>query len=219
MDYQISNIFDEVYVIKNIIPQEGQDFLVELIKGKNSFPWYTIDKIGHNEYFADVENPYEDPNVSDYGGLYHLLMDDGEIRSDDFHRFIPILETYCTIMKKSIEKIYRIRMRYTHPIPNHNDKKYAAPHVDFESDSDFTTLVYYIDNSDGDTILFSKMHTPGLDSYDPVIKEPLTEVYRHTPTKGEAIVFSGHRYHSGNYPINNGRRIVINFDFVEKDAA
>jgi hypothetical protein len=216
--YRISNLFDEVYLIKDLIPKDYQDAIIELIKGDNGFPWYTINKIGHNQYFGEVEDPYDDPNISDFGGLYHLIMDDGVPRSDDFDFFIPILEHYCNIMNKKISEIFRIRMRYTHPVPNHDHTKYAAPHVDFEGDVDFTTLVYYVDDSDGDTILFSKMHKPGVDIYDPVIKESLEEVYRHTPAKGEAIVFNGHRYHAGNYPINKGRRIVINFDFVEHEA-
>lgn len=217
MDYQVSNLFEEVHHIKNLIPEDYQNAINERIKGDNSFPWYTINKIGHNQYFEGVEDPYEDPNISDFGGLYHMIMDEGIPRSEDFEFFIPILEHYCTVMNKQISDIFRIRMRYTHPVPNHTTKKYAAPHVDFNSQDAFTTLIYYVDDSDGDTILFSKKHVIG-EEYDPIIKESLKEVYRHTPKKGEAIVFSGHRYHAGNYPIKHGRRIVINFDFIEHEA-
>ena len=188
------------------------------MSGENSFPWYTIDRIGHKDFFEkDETNIYTDINVSDFGGLYHMVVDDGVPRSDDAYFFTSILDSYCTALNKRISKIHRIRIRYTHPVPNHTFAKYAAPHIDFNSEEDFTTLVYYVDNSDGDTILFSKKHVIG-EEYDPVIKEPLSEVYRHTPTKGEALVFSGHRYHAGNYPIDYGRRVVINFDFVEHEA-
>lgn len=214
---EIENICEEIYCIKNIVSVEYQNNLIQYVKGQNSFPWYTIDKIGHNQYFDGKESPYLDPNVSDFGGLYHLLYDEGIPRSDDLRIFLPILENYCKFFKKEISEIYRIRMRYTHPVPNHNNSKYAAPHVDFEGDEDFTTLIYYLDHSDGDTILFSKFHKPGIENYNPIINEKLQEVYRHTPTRGEAIVFNGHRYHSGNYPINYGKRIVINFDFLEHE--
>lgn len=215
--YECNNIREEIYSIKNIVPLEYQNKILNHIKGENSFPWYTIDKIGHNEYFSDTDNPYLDPNVSDYGGFYHLLFDEGIPRSESINLFAPILENYCKIFKKEILEIFRIRMRFTHPIPNHTHTKYAAPHVDFKSDKDFTTMVYYVDNSDGDTILFSKLHLPGVEEYNPIIEEKLTEVFRQTPKKGEAIVFNGHRYHAGNYPINYGKRIVINFDFLDND--
>ena len=195
-----------------------QDTIIDRMSGENSFPWYTIDRIGHKDFFNKNDtNVYVDNNVSDYGGLYHMVLDEGIPRSDDFQFFIKILESYCSAMNKKISTIHRIRIRYTHPVPNHNNLKYAAPHIDFNSKVDYTTLVYYVDNSDGDTILFSKKHVTG-EEYDPVIKEPLTKVYSHTPKKGEAIVFSGHRYHAGNYPIEHGKRIVINFDFVEHEA-
>lgn len=218
MGCQIDNILEEVFVIKDLVPSDFQDSIINRMSGENSFPWYTIDRIGHKDYFSkDDINVYIDDKVSDYGGLYHLVLDEGVARSDDCYFFMKILESYCSAMKKTISTIHRVRIRYTHPVPKHNEEKYAAPHIDFNSEVDFTTLVYYVDDSDGDTILFSKKHTAG-DEYDPVIKEPLIEVYRHTPKKGEAIVFNGHRYHAGNYPINYGKRIVINFDFIEHEA-
>lgn len=218
MAFQINNIKEEIFVIKDLVTKEYQDHIINRMSGENSFPWYTIDRIGHKDFFNKTDTDvYTDTNVSDYGGLYHMVLDEGIPRSDDFNLFIKILESYCNVMKKKISTIHRIRIRYTHPVPDHNKLKYAAPHIDFNSEIDFTTLVYYVDDSDGDTILFSKKHIAGTD-YDPVIKEPLTEVYRHTPKKGEAIVFNGHRYHAGNYPINYGRRIVINFDFIEHEA-
>jgi len=215
---QIDNILEEIFVIKDLMPYDFQNSIIDRMRGENSFPWYTIDRIGHKDYFDKNDtNVYIDKKVSDYGGLYHMILDEGIPRSDDCYFFIKILESYCSIMNKNISTIHRVRIRYTHPVPNHNNEKYAAPHIDFNSEVDFTTLVYYVDDSDGDTILFSKKHIAG-EEYDPIVKEPLTEVYRHTPKKGEAIVFNGHRYHAGNYPVNYGRRIVINFDFVEHNA-
>lgn len=218
MACEINNILEEIFVIKDLVPSSFQDSVINHMSGENSFPWYTIDRIGHKDYFnKDNVNVYIDNKVSDYGGLYHLIFDEGILRSNDFHFFIGILESYCSVMKKTISSIHRIRIRYTHPIPGHTEEKYAAPHIDFNSETDFTTLVYYVNDSDGDTILFSKKHIAGED-YDPIIKEPLFEVYRHTPKKGEAIIFNGHRYHAGNYPIQTSKRIVINFDFIEHEA-
>lgn len=212
----IENIHEDICLVKDIVPKDYQKHIVNQISGENNFPWYTINKIGHKQYFTSKENPYLDPNVSDFGGLYHMLLDENVQRSDYLELFMPILHSYCDLLEKDLQEIYRIRMRYTHPIPGHSKEKYAAPHVDFEGDLPFTTLIYYVDDSDGDTFFFSKFHNPGVDEYDPIIKERLTEVYRHTPTQGTAIFFNGHRYHAGNYPIAFGKRVVVNFDFIEK---
>lgn len=219
MAYQITNILEEIYTVKNLVSPAFQDAIINHMSGENSFPWYTIDRIGHKDYFDKTDtNVYIDGNVSDFSGLYHMVLDEEGPRSDDLSFFIKILESYCSIMNKTVSTIHRIRIRYTHPVPDHNELKYAAPHIDFNSKTYYTTLVYYVDDSDGDTVLFSKKHIAGTE-YDPVVKEKLNEVYRHTPKKGEAVVFNGHRYHAGNYPIQHGRRIVINFDFVEHNNA
>lgn len=217
MACQIKNVHEEIFSFENLIPIEFQKEIINYLSGENNFPWYLIDRIGHKDYFHDTESKiYLDKNISDYGGLYHMLYDEGISRSQDCDFFMQILNYYCEAMNKSISTIHRVRLRYTHPVPQHNFVKYAAPHIDFNSEVDFTTLIYYVDDSDGDTILFDKKHSPG-QQYNPVVQEPLTEIYRHTPKKGEALAFSGHRYHSGNYPIKYGKRIVINFDFVENN--
>ena len=59
------------------------------------------------------------------------------------------------------------------------------------------------------------MFDPNSDVYNPILNEKINEVYRHTPKKGQALIFNGHRYHSGNFPINCSSRIVLNFDFLE----
>lgn len=218
MACQTINVKEEIFSFPNIIPAEFQQEIVNCLTGENNFPWYLIDRIGHKDYFNNTDSQvYLDKNISDYGGLYHMLYDEGVSRSEYCDFFMQILDSYCQIMNKSISKVHRARIRYTHPVPHHNFIKYAAPHIDFNSDVDFTTLIYYVDISDGDTILFDKKHIPGQE-YNPILQEPLTQVYTHTPNRGEAIAFSGHRYHSGNYPIEHGRRIVINFDFIENDA-
>lgn len=210
-------VFEEIQHISDIVPVDYQNKIINFIRGENHFPWYTIDKISHNDYFKDGEPTYVDQKVSDHGGLYHMLYDEDKIKSDNLTLFKPILDSYCNIFEKTIQDVYRIRMRYTHPVPHHSKENYAAPHVDCHSAVPFTTLIYYINDSDGDTILFSKLHKVGIDEYDPIITEELTEVYRHTPKKGEAIVFNGHRYHAGNYPIEYSKRIVVNFDFIERE--
>jgi hypothetical protein len=77
-------------------------------------------------------------------------------------------------------------------------------------------MVYYVDDSDGDTIIFDKIFCQTDETYDPISAEPLPELLRYTPKKGSAIFFNGHRYHAGNYPNNYSSRIVINYDFITK---
>ena len=107
----------------------------------------------------------------------------------------------------------RVRLRYTHKGIGHTESKYAPPHVDFYSSNPYSTFVYYVNDSDGDTIIFDKIFDSAKEKYDPVFSEPLPELLRITPKQGSGLFFNGHRYHAGNYPITQSSRIVINFDF------
>jgi hypothetical protein len=72
-------------------------------------------------------------------------------------------------------------------------------------------------NPKTDTILFDRVFNPETDNYAPDSIDNLKIVYRQTPKQGQGLLFAGHRYHSGNYPINYKSRIVINFDFTLKN--
>jgi|TARA_B110000977_G_scaffold75923_2_gene102469 hypothetical protein len=216
MTYEIKHVAEEIYTIKDIIPVSYQNAIIDRMQGENFFPWFLLHKIGHKDYFtADQKDIYIDPNVTDDSGFFHIIQDDTEIRSAHYDFFRMILEFYCEKTGKTIDQIFRIRARYTSPSPGHDSTKYAAPHIDYPNNSDYTTLIYYVNDADGDTILFDKMFNPQTDVYNPVLNEKITEVYRHTPKKGEALIFNGHRYHSGNFPIKHSSRIVLNFDFLE----
>lgn len=216
MSYQIINITEEIFIIKNLIPTSFQHAIVDRMQGSNYFPWYLLHKIGHKDYFtANQKDIYLDTNITDDAGFFHIIQDDTEIRSAHYDFFRMILEFYSEKTGKTIDQIFRIRARYTNPSPGHNETKYAAPHIDYPNNKDYTTLIYYVNDADGDTVLFDKMYNPATDVYNPVLTEKISEVYRHTPKQGEAVVFNGHRYHSGNFPINCGSRIVLNFDFLE----
>jgi hypothetical protein len=213
MTYKINTPHEEILLIENIVPASFQDAVSYRVQGVNYFPWYLLPKIGHKDY----ENlNYIDKNITDESGFYHMICDIGKAKSEHFDFFRSILEFYSEKTGKTISSILRIRARYTHPVINHSINKYSSPHVDFNSEVPYTTLVYYVNDSDGDTILFDKKFNPKEDQYNPIIEEDLTEIYRTSPKKGNGLVFNGHRYHAGNFPIACSTRIVINFDFTEK---
>lgn len=214
MAYQISNIKDEILVIENLVPLSFQNAIIERIQGDQHFPWFLLHKIGHPDFFKlGSVVKYQDSNITDDVGFFHMAFD-GEYTSQHFDFFRAILEFFTEKTNIQVEKLLRIRLRYTHKSVGHSESKYAAPHVDFNTGESYNTLVYYVDDSDGDTIIFDKIFNSSEEVYNPVFSEPIPELVRYSPKKGSGIFFNGHRYHSGNYPINYSSRIVINYDFV-----
>jgi Rps23 Pro-64 3,4-dihydroxylase Tpa1-like proline 4-hydroxylase len=70
----------------------------------------------------------------------------------------------------------------------------------------YKTLLYYVNDSDGDTIFYNECFTG-----QPV--GLVTEQQRVTPKKGRAVIFNSNQIHSGSCPSVNDSRIVINCVF------
>lgn len=213
MAYQIKNIKDEILLIEDVIPKSYQDAILNRVQGVNHFPWFLLHRIGHPDHYGVGSTPqYLDPNITDDVGFFHMAFD-GNQTSPHFDFFRPVLDFFTEKTNIPVGNLLRIRLRYTHKGYNHTSSKYAAPHVDFNTGHPYSTLVYYVDDSDGDTIIFDKIFNPLDETYNPVLADPLPELLRVTPKKGSAIYFNGHRFHAGNFPVNYSSRIVINYDF------
>ena len=95
-----------------------------------------------------------------------------------------------------------------------NDSTYNTPHVDMLHEKPFLTFVYYIEESDGDTLFFDRCFEKG--SNDAEKAEPKI-LQRVKYKKGNGVLFDGHRFHAGNSPTNYLKRTVVNYDFTIKD--
>lgn len=213
MEYQIKNIKDEILLIENVIPASFQQATIERIQGDNHFPWFLLHRIGHPDHYSlGSTSAYVDPNITDDVGFFHMAFD-GNFVSPHYDFFRTILEFFAEKSGIKIGRMLRVRLRYTHKGVGHSESKYAPPHVDFYNSSPYSTFIYYVNDSDGDTIIFDKIFDSDKEQYDPVFSNPLPELLRVTPKQGSGLFFDGHRYHAGNYPTKNSSRIVINFDF------
>ena len=66
-------------------------------------------------------------------------------------------------------------------------------------------MIYYINNSDGDTIVFDEFYNHGHCN--------LTEIDRITPQQGQVLILDSDQYHSSSCPLNSLQRMIINFIF------
>jgi len=206
---------DTVLSFDELVPKVLQDSILTTVDGTESFPWYLLRKVGHT-WANDLQ--YKDPNVIDGGGFYHSVVDDKKIISKYYDYFKQVLFFFTDKTGLEVDEIIRIRLRYTGQQANHSSNTYGPIHVDFTKyQTPYFTLLYYVEDSDGDTFLFDKMFDPATEEYNPDEICGVPVAYRQTPKQGQGLFFNGHRYHSGNYPIHNQTRIVINYDFTLKN--
>ena len=202
MDYKI---------IDDLIPPSYQNFLDETLND-DAFPWYFATSIIHNP--DNIK--FEDENVIDTPGFGHLAFspETNSQNSFIFSQIKPILYFLEEKQNITIKEIKRVRIRKTTQFPGHTLKKYSPPHVDLSEIEDYYSLVYYVDESDGDTVLFKN-------KFDEKTKktflfEKPEEYVRVAPKKGRGFFFKGKIFHSGNCPVNYRKRTIINFDFTIK---
>lgn len=82
--------------------------------------------------------------------------------------------------------------------------RYNTPHVDIV-DPNYIVVIYYVNNSDGDTFLFNEPN--GTDVNDLTIKAKIS------PKKGRIIIMNSDILHTGCHPSKNMYRAVINYGY------
>ena len=199
-----------IFVVDNCIPPSLQD-AIEKYYFSEKYPWSGKigkyqDKLEGKSFTTDLSSP---------------KIEDGPLHNRfEFGIVIPIL-------KKCLEKIDVeyfesdvILVRTLMQIPKETNIRNNI-HVD--TDKKCYTVLYYVNDSDGDTIFLNKTTKDfSYEKYEKMRyekdwyenqKEIFTEVaFSQKPKKGMAVLFDGSIYHASSTPTKN-KRCVINFNY------
>jgi hypothetical protein len=99
----------------------------------------------------------------------------------------------------------RINLNFSTPLPDTKDK-YGVPHPDSIYQGSMIGI-YYITDSDGDTILFNEFFEGNFDTNKKTIYRTIA------PKKGRLVLFDGHRYHANSWPTKK-ERVILNMNFL-----
>jgi hypothetical protein len=118
----------------------------------------------------------------------------------------PILDNF--IYMKKIKEFYidKIKINTLFKNSDYKAEYFNAPHSD-SKDIDKSTLLYYVNDSDGDTFFFNNIDKEYLETFDLELKEKIS------PARGKAVMFSSNQFHASSNPVLTKRRIVINIVF------
>jgi len=170
-----------IQIIDNFLPEEYADLIENVLLGRY-FEWYFLDDVTHMTLSDNVEKTL---------GFSHYYFDDGQAMSNHFSLVYKIPETYY---KETPFNTIQVRsfLQIAQPHRREHDHKHT------DRGLKHTVLLYYVNDSDGDTFLFGK------DINDPVSK-------RVTPKKNRLVVFDGDIFHASSQP-TVGKRCIINFN-------
>lgn len=115
------------------------------------------------------------------------------------NKFANLLKVFLENIGATTDYVYRIKVNLQERTPDYDKSCYPTPHVDY--DLNHNVLLYYVYDSDGDTLFFNKEN------------DKWNIVDRVTPKQGRFVLFPGDVYHSGQPPVDSEIRVVVNFDF------
>lgn len=204
-----------IEVIDDLLPKDLVNRIERTLRHED-FYWFALDNLstGDNE----VRRQYNLPSDYDYietPGMSKPFWRDG-IYYDPYGMYMMsrmIIDYVCEHKQWSLNQLLRIKANFltqcTDKLCNKNSVHY--PHIDHYNEH--YVIVYYVNDTDGDTVLFNEKWKPEDDGkiIDLTVKE------RVTPKRGRIVLFDGLHYHTSQNPINYGERYILNMNFtVEK---
>ena len=172
---------NKIKIFDNFIDTKTQEDLINLFIGDSRLlPWYFI---------KDVTKARE--GEQNRAAMQHefVSIEDG-INSEFLDEVIPVVKK---IKRQSIELL---KVNAFLQFPNPSYKSYDTPHLDLPKwKDDYTILLYYLLDSDGETIIFDN---------NKIIK-------KIKPKQGRAVMFCGSYLHTA-YQSKKNIRSLINFN-------
>jgi hypothetical protein len=183
-------------IINDFVPDYYNNLINESIFGDVGldFPWYYLSNIS-GAHDTDVKDVKFNKNQA---GFFHIVYTENSAPSPMFNMLLPFLETAKAKFEVPINRLLRIRIGM-----NLNTGEQASHHPHTDLDIPNKTLLYYIDESDGDTIFYK---------YDD--DDNLVIDNKNPHTRNQAVLFDGLTMHSSSSPIEYAKRTTININFI-----
>jgi len=204
MPIQLKKDFDPV-IIDNFLDKEDQEFVLEILQTEATWSYrsHSVDPTMCNEVFPPDRYIFSSYFIKEGKGLnQHSKMVD------------YILFKFLEGTPYTVQYVERAQANFDTP---NKTLSLRSPHTDISipegknlpNGSKFVTLLYYVNTSDGNTVLFDKKS----DSFTPLDEMPkvLMEV---TPKQGQLLIFDSTYYHCNWTPVESEYRIVININLV-----
>ncbi len=163
------------------------------------FPWYYTPFTAYGKQFETV-------STQDSPQFTHGFYANKSINSTYYKDIVtPILD----ILPESytVDNLIRAKANLINMNEGYPEGHYNIPHSDIP-DMDTISLIYYVNDSDGDTVFFEQ-NPEDFSGY-------LTIGKTFTPKKNQGILFNSKRLHASVPPRKTNARVILNFVFENK---
>lgn len=118
--------------------------------------------------------------------------------------FLQVFKKFCITHNISYNEITRMKLNWLPRVTADRGNKAHTPHID--SEIDHRVFLYYLNESDGDTVFFKE-------AFNGETPTQFSESLRVSPSAGKGVIFDGHTYHASSSPSNSEFRCILNIDF------
>jgi hypothetical protein len=198
-------MINEIYTFDNIVDIEIQNEIENYVYNKN-LDWNSIQNVTNT---AGIHTNYSFP--ADV--LLEVKIDNNILKFIDI-----IIDNSLNKINKKLAKKFRIKINKTIPYHIDANEEYRLLHID--KMEPHVTIVYYINDSDGDTLIFNDENNKHLKDIKEFINndnflDPKNFKLTNSisPKKGRVVLFDGNLWHYGKYP-NKGERNIININLA-----
>ena len=142
--------------------------------------------------------------------VHALYVKDTVVDTSEQEKYV--INLFQQAIEKHIDaKIEIIRCKVNLVIPNPNfTAQCTMPHIDWSIPHE--TCIYYINSTDGDTVLFDQTYDTSLSIGANTIKKK-NVITKITPVTGRAVLFDGLQYHAST-PSKTNFRFVLNINYI-----
>ena len=197
----------EPLIIENFLPKSYQDELEQILTS-SFFPWIYQSNTDYITEENQIEyNQIYDPKAVPSQQFIHMFQHFQTGPSNQYsliHGIKYFIEEHTNLQ---VDSFLRAKSNLLLKDSSFPTDGYHQPHIDlgFYQERDFKSMVYYVNDSDGDTFFFSNSPSDSR----------ITQRVR--PKKGTAILFDRDIYHASSSPKVTDKRLVINLNILYKE--
>jgi len=189
-------------ILDNLIEEELQDQIEDAMF---DCPWcYRSDNVLESKVLGTKYRKILNPFQYDISPTFVANIATS-VNKKTYDKVLPVVKEGCNKINFNIEKIKRCIAAIHATI--RDQQRHDTIHVN--ADIPHLVMLYYVNDSDGDTILYDKTLKDipfGTDYPDDYCKLNIT--HRISPKKGRVLFFNGSVYHASSAPTKSMRCII-----------
>lgn len=172
----------------------------------NRFPWMISDNISSSKGVHTNNRSY---------GFSHMVIDDYGVEVG-LPKLIPIIKILVNKVFDITNTNKLLRARLDMVTYTGEKQQIHNPHIDYRGKNiKGKSIVYYINETDGDTILYKEKIDENFGPYDKITDNLNVEI-TVSPKPNRLLIFDGDIIHTGCSPIKHQKRIILNGNVVNE---